>query len=129
MSTISEKLSTITGISNVYKINVSLGSVFYLSTIPTANMTFQLYNIPSITDASHTYVVSVIYKGTSSNYYCNLVNISKTTAGTGLNYIPKFTSTPNISTITNSQLIIQQIIFLYLSDSGFVISNISGYGS
>lgn len=130
VSAISEKINTVMGTSNVYNINVSLGSIFYLSTVPTANMTFQLYNIPSIKDSSHSYVVSVIYKGTSSNFYGNSVNISaNTTPGTGTTYIPKFTSSPNISSINNSQLIIQQIIFLYLAGSGYVISNISGYGS
>lgn len=129
VSAISEKINTVNGTSNVYNINVSLGSIFYLSTVPTANMTFQLYNIPSITDASHSYVVSMIYKGTLSNFYGNSVNISNTTAGSGVTYIPKFTSIPNISSISSSQLIIQQIIFLYLAGSGFVISNISGYGS
>jgi hypothetical protein len=130
MSAISERINSVTGSSNVYILNASLGSIFYLSTAPTANMTLQIYNIPSITDAGHTFVISVIYNGISANFYTDTVNITNTSsAGTGTNYILQFTSTPNISNIGNSKLIVQQIIYLYLGGNGYAISNVSGYGS
>jgi len=131
VSAISERINIVSSSSNIYMLNASLGSIFYLSTPPTANMTLQIYNIPSITDTGHTYVFSVIYNGVFANYYGNSVNITtNSSAGTGgTNYTPKFTSVPNLSSISSSQLIIQQIIYLYLGVSGYVISNVSGYGS
>ena len=130
VAAISERINTVTSSSNVYELNASLGSIFYLSNIPSGNMTLQIYNIPSITDAGHSFVVSVIYNGNFTSYYGNSVNItSSNTAGTGTNYTPKLTNVPSLSSISNSQLIVQQIIYLYLGGTGYVISNISGYGS
>lgn len=136
LSAISEKINSVSGSSNVYVLNAALGSIFHLSTIPTANMTFQIHNLPSITDASRSYVFSVIYNGTLSNFYGNSVNIANSSGpGTGTingvisNYIPKFTTMPSVSNVGNSQLIIQQIIYLYLNGIGYVISNVSGYSS
>jgi hypothetical protein len=103
MSSISERINNVTGSSNVYILNASLGSIFYLSTAPTSNITLQIYNISSITDAGHTFVISVIYNGTSANFYANSVNVTNSSnAGTGTSYIPKFTSIPSISNISNN---------------------------
>lgn len=136
VSCISEKINTISGSSNVYQLNASLGSIFYLYPTPTANMTLQIYNIPNIRDSSRSYVFSVIYNGTLANFYANSVNIASSSGpNTGTinsvvaNYIPKFTTTPSVSNISSSQLIIQQMIYLYLNGVGYVISNVSGYGS
>lgn len=129
VTNISEKIVTATGSSNVYALDYSQGSVFYLSTAPTAAMTFQIYNMPSVTNTTRSYVVSVIYKGTSANYYATTVNVSTTTAGAGSNYTPKFTATPSIGSITSSNLVFQQVIYVYLGSTGYVVSNVNGYGS
>jgi hypothetical protein len=56
------------------------------------------------------------------------VNVSTNTSA-GTSYTPKFTSTPSITAITSSQLVIQQIIYVYLGTTGYVVSNVNGYGS
>jgi len=131
---ISEKLITVavSATPNRYHLDFSQSSVFYLSSAPTANMTFYIYNIPSVIDASHSYVLSVIYKGTSANFYGSSVNITSTNtpgSGTPASITPKFTNTPSVASITNSQLIVQQITYIYLGTSGFVISNVNGFGA
>ena len=130
---ISEKMITVSAAAtNRYHLDFSQSSVFYLSTAPTANMTFYIYNIPSIIDASHSYILSVIYKGTSANYYGATVNITSTNtpgSGTPASITPKFTSAPSVASITSSQLIVQQITYVYLGTTGFVISNVNGFGA
>ena len=128
VTNISEKITTVTGSSNIYSLNYQSGSIFYLSTPPTAVITLNIINVPSITDTNRSYVLSVIYNGTNSNNYATTVNIS-TTSSAGTTYTPKFTNTPNISSISTSQLVIQQIIYLYLGNTGYVLSNANGYGS
>ena len=129
VTNISEKIITTSGSSNVYALDYSKGSVFYLSTAPTGEMTFQIYNMPSVTDSTRSYIVSVIYKGTSTNNYATTVNVSTTTAGAGSNYTPKFTATPSIGSISSSNLVFQQVIYVYLGSTGYVVSNVNGYGS
>lgn len=130
---ISEKMITVSAAAtNRYHLDFSQSSVFYLSTAPTANMTFYIYNIPSIIDASHSYILSVIYKGTSANYYGATVNITSTNtpgSGTPASITPKFTTAPSVASITSSQLIVQQITYVYLGTTGFVISNVNGFGA
>ena len=93
-------------------------------------MTLNLYNVPSVTDASHSFIFSVIYKGISANYYGNTINVSAgNTAGSGTSYTPKFTTSPSVSSITSSQLIVQQVSYVYLGTTGYVISNVNGFGS
>ena len=131
LSNISEKLITVAAAStNTYNLDFSQSSVFYLSTTPTGLMTFNLYNLPSVIDASHSFVCSVIYKGPGGNYYGSNVYVSSnnTPGSGGINYSPKFTSTPSIASITSSQLIVQQITYIYLG-GGYVISNVNGFGS
>lgn len=128
VTNISEKIISVTGSSNAYTLDYSAGSIFYLSTAPTAAMTINVRNVPSITDTTHSYVLSIIYNGTAANYYATSVNVSTTTS-TGTTYTPKFTSTPSITAITTSQLVIQQIIYVYLGTTGYVVSNVNGYGS
>lgn len=128
VTNISEKIISVTGSSNAYTLDYSKGSIFYLSTAPTAAMTINIQNVPSITDTTHSYVLSIIYNGTAANYYATTVTVSINTSA-GTSYTPKFTSTPSITAITTSQLVIQQIIYVYLGTTGYVVSNVNGYGS
>lgn len=128
VTNISEKIISVTGTSNAYTLDYSNGSIFYLSTAPTAAMTINIRNVPSITDNTRSYVLSIIYNGTAANYYATSVNVS-TNASAGTTYTPKFTSTPSITAITSAQLVIQQIIYVYLGTTGYVVSNVNGYGS
>jgi hypothetical protein len=128
VTNISEKIISVTGSSNAYTLDYSVGSIFYLSTAPTAAMTINIRNVPSITDTTHSYVLSIIYNGTAANNYATTVNVSTNTSA-GTTYTPKFTSTPSITAITSAQLVIQQIIYVYLGTTGYVVSNVNGYGS
>jgi len=133
LSNISEKIynAVYSGTSNIYNLDYAQSSIFFISNSPSATglMTYNLFNLPTITDPSHSIIVSVIYKGTSSNYYANSVNVSTTTAGNGSTFVPNFTSTPSIASIPNTKLVVQQITYLYLGGQGYVISNVNGYGS
>jgi len=128
VTNISEKIISVTGSSNIYTLNYQSGSIFYLSNAPTANISLNMRNVPSITDSNHSYVLSIIYNGTSANYYANSVNIS-INSNTGTTYTPQFANTPNINNIGSNQLIIQQIIYVYLGSNGYILSNVNGYGS
>jgi hypothetical protein len=128
VTNISEKIITVTGSSNIYNLDYSKGSIFYLSTAPTSLMTINIRNVPSVRDSTHSYILSIIYNGTSSNFYANTVNIS-TNDISGNSYTPSFSSNPSIANITSSQLVFQQIIYVYLGSTGYVVSNVSGYGS
>ena len=128
VTNISEKIIAVTGSTNTYTVDYSKGSIFYLSTVPTGVMTIKVQNVPSITDTTHSYVLSIIYNGTSANNYATTVFVSTNTSN-GTSYQPKFTSTPSITAITSSQLVIQQIIYVYLGTTGYVVSNVNGYGS
>ena len=128
VTNISEKIITVTGSSNVYNLDYSKGSIFYLSTAPTADMSINIQNVPSVTDTTHSYMLTIIYNGTYSNSCAKTVNIS-TSTNSGSRYTPRFSSIPSITNITNSQLVFQQIIYVYLGSTGYVVSNVSGYGS
>jgi hypothetical protein len=136
LSNISEKINNaiFSGTTSPYTYNLdySQSSVFYISKTPstTGMMAFNLFNLPTTIDSSHSIIVSVIYNGTGNNYYANSVNVSNSsTPGSGTSYTPKFTVTPNISAITSSNLIVQQITYLYLGSIGYVISNVTGFGA
>ena len=91
-------------------------------------MTFNILNLPSITNSNRSYILSVLYVSNGSNYYGNSVSIS-TNGVVSSDYItPNFSITPNTA-ITNGKLIIQQIIYFYLGSVPYLISNISGFAS
>lgn len=127
-----EYINTLTAVStNTYNINYANGSMFYLSTPPTSTMTARIYNLPSLTDTTRSYIVNLIYKGTGANYYVNSVNVTNTnTPGAGAsNITPKFTQMVYLTLITSSNLIIQTIVYLYLGGNAYVISGVNGYAS
>jgi hypothetical protein len=135
VNNISENIVSVAGTDGTtYELNFALGSVFFLTSVPTGLMTVQLYNLPSITDVSRSYVISIIYPGQSGlNYYVKTefyVNTENTPDKTN-NCIPHFTSTPSVSTVNSSNLITQQFIYLYQTingtSTGYVLSNVSTY--
>ena len=107
LSNISENIynAVYSGTANTYNLDYAQSSIFFISNSPSATglMTYNLFNLPTITDPSHSIIVSVIYKGTGSNYYANSVNVSTTTAGSGTPFVPSFTSTPSIASIPNTK--------------------------
>ena len=126
-----EYINTLTAsATNVYNINYATGSLFFLSTAPTANMTVKIYNLPSITDTTRSYIVNFIYKGTGQNYYVNAVNVtSASTPSAGATTTPKFLQTVYVSSITSSNLIFQTVVYFYLGTTSYIVSSVNGYAS
>ena len=131
LSTVSEKIGTkAADTTNVYTVDYKDAGLFYiqdLSSVSTA--TLKVRNVPSLTDNGGSYIVSAIMKGNESeNCYVGSINLS-TDNNDGTTYTPQFTSTPEVSSATSSNLIIQQLAYVYLDTSGHVLSNVSAYTS
>ena len=125
LSNISErKVTTSIGTDLSCNLDYSQGSVFYLgSTAPTGNMRFNVINIPSITDLSNSYLMTVIYKGGASNYYGNVVTLKQVGGTNSVSFTPNFSSTPIIK---SGKLVTQTIGYLYFApDTSYVISNVT----
>jgi hypothetical protein len=132
INSISETIISVSGTNSNYQLNYNLGSIFFLTTVPNSVMTVQLYNLPSITDSTRSYVISVIFPGQyNSNFYVNNLYVNTGSADLSNSFIPHFTNVPSVSTVTSGQLIIQQFIYLYQTingtSTGYVLSNINTY--
>jgi hypothetical protein len=91
-------------------------------------MTFNIQNLPSVTDTSRSILVTAIYKGNSiASYYGNKVSVNTgTTAANASTFVPRFVSAP----VTNSNsLVTQTIAYLYFSDASYVLSNVNAYAN
>ena len=87
-------------------------------------------NVPSLTDSTGSYIISTIMKGNESeNCYVGSVNLSTDSNAGPTTYTPQFISTPEVSSSTSNNLIIQQLAYVYLDNSGHVLSNVSAYTS
>jgi hypothetical protein len=129
VNTISEKVNTKAADStNVYTVDYKNAGSFYIQGLdPGSTATLNVQNVPSLTDASGTYIISAMMKGNSSeNCYVGNVNLSTDTT-LGQYYTPQFISTPEVSSATSSNIIIQQIAYVYLDNSGHILSNVSAY--
>jgi hypothetical protein len=93
------------------------------STAPTGNMRFNVINLPSITDLSNSYLMTVIYKGGASNYYGNVVSLKQVGGTNSVVFTPNFSSTP---IITSGKLVTQTIGYLYFApDTSYVLSSVT----
>jgi hypothetical protein len=107
--------------------------VFYLGTILSNNIRFNIQNIPSIKDLSRSYIVTAMYKGnstsSSNNFYGNVVSVNTgTNAANAAVFTPNFGVTPTTYSARNG-LITQTMAYLYFADSSYVISNVTNYSS
>ena len=132
-------LSNITEKINVASVDLDLscnldfsqGSVFYLGTVLSNNIRFNIQNIPNVKDLSRSYVVTAMYKGnnvsSSNNYYGNVVSVNTgTNPANATVFTPKFGVTPTTYS-TNNALVTQTMAYLYFADSSYVISNVTNY--
>jgi len=126
-----EYINTLTAsATNTYNINYASGSLFFLSTAPSSTMTIRVFNLPSLTDRTRSYIMNFIYKGTSANNYINSVNVTNTaTPGAGTSYTPKFQQAILISSISSANLIFQTVIYFYIGTTPHVVSSVNGYAS
>ena len=119
--------------TNTYNLNYNQGGIFYLEPPSDSSGTIicNLLNLPSLTNPNQTYVVSTVIRGTSgANCYCaNVYVTNQSTVTGGTYYIPKFSSTPNVSNITNTNFVTQQLVYFYQSDISAVMSNVTPFTS
>jgi hypothetical protein len=117
---INETITTVTAsASNTFTLNYNQGAIFYLSTSSTANMTFNIINLPSTTDSTRSYVLTTIFNG--NGFYGNSITLNG-----GSSIVPNFSSTPSVS--SNFQCV-QSIAYLYANSTGFILSNVTSYNS
>jgi len=130
LNTISETITSVTGTSNVFPINFNNSGVFYLSNIITSTpISLLIQNIPSLTNTNKSYIISVIMKGNDTDTcYVGNVNLSTNTS-LGTYMTPKFASIPSVASASSSNLIIQQISYMYIASTGFLLSNVGAYTS
>ena len=137
LTNISEKMvdiSTNNGTANTYNLDYSQSSIFYIQNAPTdssGTIKVNVLNVPSLTNTSQTYVITLLVKGTSgANCYCgNVYLTTQSTITGGTYYTPKFSNTPSVSSVTSSQLISQQIVYIYKSDISGVISSVAAFNN
>jgi hypothetical protein len=137
VTNISEKMVDISannGTTNTYNLDYSQSSIFYIQAAPTdsaGTINVNVLNVPSLTNSSQTYTLTLLVKGTGgANCYCG--NVYLTTASTvtgGTYYTPRFSSTPSVSSVTSSDLITQQIVYIYKSDIQKVISSVGTFNN
>ena len=134
LSNITEKINVASvGADLSCNLDFSKGSVFYLGTILSNNIRFNIQNIPSITDLSRSYIVTAMYKGnsvsSSNNFYGNVVSVNTgTNPANAAVFTPNFGVTPTTYSTKNA-LITQTMAYLYFADASYVISNVTNYSS
>ena len=125
-STISENIVSATGSSTPYTCNYALGGIFKLTGASGA-LTVNITNLPSITDTSHNYIITLMYTPTAITTYCTSATVSLS-GSAGTSYSVKFNGgSANITTmIANTTPVIQQLMVTYTSAGGIVVlSNVS----
>ena len=114
-STLSERIVTI---SSGTTCNYSLGGIFNLSTAVGAKFKVTITGLPSTTDTTRTYIISLIYSVSAAGaFYCDGVTLNG-----GANITPKFNGgTTSIPSIATTSKVIQQIMII----GSTVYSNVS----
>jgi hypothetical protein len=124
-NSICEKYTSINATSsNVYTLNYSTGSIFFIATgqQPTANFTVNLTNIPITT--TNQYTLTLIYQ---ANFYPSLVSATDASSTVILSSAaPKYIGGV-APTLTSSALYICSLTVLQMYSTKYIISNISTY--
>jgi len=125
---VSEGITTATWTSNAATVDYGTSALYYLSIsgTPTTNITLTVNSLPSITESSRIYVMTVIYPQSGSRYVASVIYRTGTSGGT-TTVTPMFPSTPALTGTTG--LVVQQIIFIYQNAAMNVISNVTKYGT
>ena len=118
----SETIGAATITSNIIAVSYADSAVFYAGGTPSALMTMNVTNLPSVTDTTRVYTMNIIYPTTAGNYYINSVGVNGAAAAT-----PKFPSAPS-ATGTNT-LVSQQFIFVYQNSTFRILSSVINYST
>jgi hypothetical protein len=124
LSTISEKNVSVTW-SATTTVDYRLGGIFWLGSVSSGTtFTVNISNLPSITDATRSYIITLIYTTTGATQYCNSVGISTGTSYT--TYTPKFNGGSAAISVANTNVVTQQITIAYIySSTNPVLSTVS----
>ena len=129
VTNIAEEINAVT-FSTAITCDYSQSSVFYIGSAPTANFTINLINMPSITNTSRSYVVTIAYWGATSNFYCNSASVSTSSSVNSTKITPNFSSTPTATVASGTHLVLQQLVYFYQATiNGIFMSNIVVYNS
>jgi hypothetical protein len=102
------------------------GTIYQVTGTFTSNYTLNLTNLPSITDATKTYVVTVTNNTTSANYVCNSVTVSTTsTVGTAATIY--FNGSNTFAYSTSVRYSTQQFALVYSGSSLIVLTTYNQY--
>ena len=126
---LSEVISATTGSAGgPYTADYNNASVFYLNAAPTSatNYTLNIINLPSLTNSTRSYVITVINNTGIKNAYCSSLTLS-TTGTTGSTYTMVFNGGSSAISISSSTATVQQFAVMYYSGTLFVLSNVSGF--
>jgi hypothetical protein len=124
LSTISEKNVSVTW-SATTTVDYRLGGIFWLGSVSSGTtFTVNISNLPSITDTTRSYIITIIYTTTAAGQYCNSVGISTGTSYT--TYTPKFNGGSAAISVANTNVVTQQITIAYIySSTNPVLSTVS----
>jgi hypothetical protein len=124
LSAISERNVSVAW-SNGVVLNYNLGSVFWLGSVSSGTMfTVNISNMPSITDATRSYIITLIYTTTAASQYCNSVGISIGTSYT--TSTPKFNGGSASIVTANGSIVTQQISIAYIYNTSTpILSTVS----
>jgi hypothetical protein len=116
LSTISEKTVNAFTWSATTTVDYRVGGIFWLGSVSSGTtFTVNISNLPSITDATRSYIITLIYTTTGATQYCNSVGISTGTSYT--TYTPKFNGGSSVIVTANTNLVTQQITIAYIYSS------------
>ncbi len=124
-STISENIVSATGSATPYTCNYALGGIFKLTGASGA-LTVNITNLPSITDTSHNYIITLMYTPTAITTYCTIATVSLSSIAGPTNNVKFNGGSSNITTMTaNTTPVIQQLMVTYNGTTIVVLSNVS----
>ena len=124
LSSISERNVSVTW-GNPVTLNYNLGSVFWLGSVSSGTtFTVNISNLPNVTDATRSYIITLIYTTTAASQYCNSVGIS-----TGTSYTtstPKFNGGSASIVTAAGSVVTQQISLVYIYNTSTpILSTVS----
>jgi hypothetical protein len=126
---ISTTLITVSGGATTLTYNTGgAGTIYQVSSGVSSNYTLNITNLPSITDPTRTYVVSVINNtAATAGYVCSAVTLS-TTSATGTAAKLLFSGGNSYVYSTNIQYSTQQFAIIYHNTGGvYVLSTYNAF--
>ena len=128
LNTIAERISPVTISSTAITCNYATSGIFRVTSNVTGSFRTNITNLPSITDSTRNYMITLIYT-VSGTFYSNSVTVS-TDNTAGLTIYTTTTLKINggaPTSFTSGSHILQQIMFTHNGSSGSVLTTISEF--